>query len=137
MSRNRYSLNMVMAVYVETEFKLWEAFKKIICTFLSKKYVTLRNILLCLVSLFFYVFDGSFHSLKILLAYGILNFIFGYILELSKSLNNGKIKLFTLTLFVTINVCGLVFYKYSYWLVSIISDTGLVGQLSIKKQTLP
>ena len=62
----------------------------LVCTFLSKKYVTLRNILLCLVSLFFYVFDGSFHSLKILLAYGILNFIFGYILELSKSLNNGK-----------------------------------------------
>lgn len=109
----------------------------LVCTFLSKKYVTLRNILLCLVSLFFYVFDGSFHSLKILLAYGILNFIFGYVLELSKSLNNSKIKLFTLILFVTINVCGLVFYKYTYWLVSIISDTGLLGQLSVKKQTLP
>ena len=57
------------------------------CDFLIRKKVILRNISLILISLFFYVFDGGFHSLKILLAYGFLNLIFGYLLESAKEKN--------------------------------------------------
>src|SRR5574344_1756132 len=104
--------------------------------FLSKRKVLLRNICLCLVSLYFYVFDGGFHSLKILLAYGVLNFIFGYVLEFAKNKSN-KLKITYLVTFVTINLLALVFYKYSYWLVSILHDNGIADNLNAKQQILP
>ena len=71
--------------------------------FLSKRKVLLRNICLSLISLFFYVFDGGFHSLKILLAYGVLNFLFGYVLEWAKG-KNLKLKISFLVTFVTVNL---------------------------------
>src|SRR5574344_9464 len=104
--------------------------------FLSKRKVLLRNICLSLISLFFYVFDGGFHSLKILLAYGVLNFIFGYVLEWVKC-KNVKLKIFLLVTFVTINLLALVFYKYSYWVVSLLHDNGIADNLNAKQQVLP
>src|SRR5574344_683966 len=104
--------------------------------FLSKRKVLLRNICLSLISLFFYVFDGGLHSLKILLAYGILNFIFGYILEWAKG-KNLKLKISVLVAFVTINLLALVFYKYSYWLVSLLHENGIANNLNAKQQVLP
>src|SRR5574344_3075228 len=104
--------------------------------FLSKRKVLLRNICLSLISLFFYVFDGDFHSLIILLAYGILNFIFGYIFEWAQG-KNLKLKISVLVAFVTINLLALVFYKYSYWLVSLLHENGIANNLNAKQQVLP
>lgn len=104
--------------------------------FLSQKKNLIRNFFIILVSLFFYVFDGGTHSLKILLAYGVLNFFFGYILEYVKSKNH-ILKNLTLTLFVAINLLALVFYKYSFWLVNILHDNGIADNITAKPQILP
>lgn len=104
--------------------------------FLSQKKNLIRNIFIILVSLFFYVFDGGTHSLKILLAYGVLNFFFGYILEYVKSKNH-ILKNFTLILFVAINLLALVFYKYSFWLVNLLHDNGIADKITAKPQILP
>lgn len=96
----------------------------------------IRNIFIILVSLFFYVFDGGTHSLKILLAYGVLNFFFGYILEYVKSKNH-ILKNLTLILFVAINLLALVFYKYSFWLVNLLHDNGIADNITAKPQILP
>ena len=104
--------------------------------FLSQKKNLIRNIFIILVSLFFYVFDGGTHSLKILLAYGVLNFFFGYILEYVKSKNH-ILKNLTLTLFVAINLLALVFYKYSFWLVNLLHDNGIADNITAKPQILP
>ena len=45
----------------------------LVLDFLSKKWNVIRNLALILISLFFYIFDGGTHSLKVLLAYGFLN----------------------------------------------------------------
>ena len=104
--------------------------------YLVRKKNYARNFFICLVSLFFYVFDGGFHSLKILIAYGVLNFLFGYILEYAK--NKGtKVKFVALTFFVSINLLSLVFYKYAYWLVSMLHDNGMFEQINAKRQVLP
>ncbi len=104
--------------------------------FLSQKKNLIRNIFIILVSLFFYVFDGGTHSLKILLAYGVLNFFFGYILEYVKSKNH-ILKNLTLILFVAINLLALVFYKYSFWLVNLLHDKGIADNITAKPQILP
>ena len=104
--------------------------------FLSQKKNLIRNIFIILVSLFFYVFDGGTHSLKILLAYGVLNFFFGYILEYVKSKNH-ILKNLTLILFVAINLLALVFYKYSFWLVNLMHDNGIADNITAKPQILP
>lgn len=104
--------------------------------FLSQKRNLIRNIFIILVSLFFYVFDGGTHSLKILLAYGVLNFFFGYILEYVKS-KNLFLKNLTLILFVAINLLALVFYKYSFWLVNLLHDNGIADNITAKPQILP
>ena len=104
--------------------------------FLSQKKNLIRNFFIILVSLFFYVFDGGTHSLKILLAYGVLNFFFGYILEYVKSKNH-ILKNLTLTLFVAINLLALVFYKYSFWLVNLLHDNGIADNITAKPQILP
>lgn len=104
--------------------------------FLSQKKNLIRNIFIILVSLFFYVFDGGTHSLKILLAYGVLNFFFGYILEYVKSKNH-ILKNLTLILFVAVNLLALVFYKYSFWLVNLMHDNGIAENISAKPQILP
>lgn len=104
--------------------------------FLSQKRNLIRNIFIILVSLFFYVFDGGTHSLKILLAYGVLNFFFGYILEYVKSKNHILNNL-TLIIFVAVNLLALVFYKYSFWLVNLMHDNGIAGNISAKPQILP
>lgn len=104
--------------------------------FLIKNRIYLRNLCICLISLFFYVFDGGFHSLKILIAYGILNYVFGYLLEIAKE--KGKVsKNISLVVFVSINLLSLAFYKYSYWLVSLFQDYGLLMNVHAKKQALP
>lgn len=104
--------------------------------FLSQKKNLTRNIFIILVSLFFYVFDGGTHSLKILLAYGVLNFFLGYILEYVKSKNH-ILKNLTLILFVAINLLALVFYKYSFWLVNLLHDNGIADNITAKPQILP
>ena len=104
--------------------------------FFLRKSVSLRNISLILISLFFYVFDGGFHSLKILLAYGLLNLVFGYILESVKE-KKPNFKNITLFLFVAINLIALVFYKYSYWIVDLFHQLGLLLNVNAKIQTLP
>lgn len=104
--------------------------------FLSQKKNLIRNFFIILVSLFFYVFDGGTHSLKILLAYGVLNFFFGYILEYVKSKNH-ILKNLTLILFVAINLLALVFYKYSFWLVNLLHDNGIADNITAKPQILP
>uniref|UniRef100_UPI003FEEA3C7 MBOAT family O-acyltransferase n=1 Tax=Succinivibrio sp. TaxID=2053619 RepID=UPI003FEEA3C7 len=104
--------------------------------FLSQKKNLIRNFFIILVSLFFYVFDGGTHSLKILLAYGVLNFFLGYILEYVKSKNH-ILKNLTLILFVAINLLALVFYKYSFWLVILLHDNGVADNITAKPQILP
>ena len=104
--------------------------------FLSQKKNLIRNFFIILVSLFFYVFDGGTHSLKILLAYGVLNFFLGYILEYVKSKNH-ILKNLTLILFVAINLLALVFYKYSFWLVNLLHDYGIADNITAKPQNLP
>lgn len=104
--------------------------------FLSQKKNLIRNFFIILVSLFFYVFDGGTHSLKILLAYGVLNFFFGYILEYVKSKNH-ILKNLTLILFFAINLLALVFYKYSFWLVNLLHDNGIADNITAKPQILP
>lgn len=104
--------------------------------FFFSKSVTLRNISLILISLFFYVFDGGFHSLKILLAYGLLNLVFGYILESVKE-KKTNFKNITLFLFVAINLIALGFYKYSYWIVDLFHQLGFLLNVNAKIQTLP
>ena len=104
--------------------------------FLSHKKNLIRNIFIILVSLFFYIFDGGTHSLKILLAYGVLNFFFGYVLEYVKS-KNTILKNLTLILFVAINLLALFFYKYSFWLVNLLHDNGIADNITAKPQILP
>lgn len=104
--------------------------------FLSQKKNLIRNFFIILVSLFFYVFDGGTHSLKILLAYGVLNFFLGYIIEYVKSKNH-ILKNLTLILFVAINLLALVFYKYSFWLVNLLHDYGVADNITAKPQILP
>lgn len=104
--------------------------------FLSHKKNLIRNIFIILVSLFFYIFDGGTHSLKILLAYGVLNFFFGYILEYVKS-KNTILKNLTLILFVVTNLLALVFYKYSFWLVNLLHDNCIADNITAKPQILP
>lgn len=104
--------------------------------FLSQKKNLIRNFFIILVSLFFYVFDGGTHSLKILLAYGVLNFFLGYILEYVKSKNH-ILKNLALILFVAINLLALVFYKYSFWLVNLLHDYGVADNITAKPQILP
>ena len=104
--------------------------------FLSQKKNLIRNFFIILVSLFFYVFDGGTHSLKILLAYGVLNFFLGYILEYVKSKNH-ILKNLALILFVAINLLALVFYKFSFWLVNLLHDYGVADNITAKPQILP
>ena len=104
--------------------------------FLSHMKNLIRNIFIILVSLFFYIFDGGTHSLKILLAYGVLNFFFGYVLEYVKS-KNTILKNLTLILFVVTNLLALVFYKYSFWLVNLLHDNCIADNITAKPQILP
>ncbi len=104
--------------------------------FFLKRTTLLRNISLILISLFFYIFDGGTHSIKILIAYGVLNFIFGYVLEIAKD-KNQKLKIISLVSFVSINLLSLIYFKYSYWLVSLIADLFSNPTLTVKQQTLP
>ena len=106
------------------------------CDFLIRKKVILRNISLILISLFFYVFDGGFHSLKILLAYGFLNLVFGYLLENAKE-KSCILKNITLFAFVSINILSLAFFKYSYWIFDLIHQSGYLLNVNVKKQALP
>ena len=108
----------------------------LVLDFLSKKWNVIRNLALILISLFFYIFDGGTHSLKVLLAYGFLNFFFGYALEAAKR-KNYTLKIIALVFFVSINILALVFYKYSYWLVSLLHDGGIAENLHAKQQVLP
>lgn len=104
--------------------------------YLVKSRISIRNITICLISLFFYVFDGGFHSLKILIAYGILNFIFGYLLEIAKE-RGSFTKNLCLVAFVSVNLLSLGFFKYSYWLVSLCQNYGFLMNVHARKQALP
>ncbi len=110
----------------------------LVLDYLFKHTNVLRNVIICLISLFFYIFDGGTHSLKILIAYGILNFFFGYALEYAKTVfKSSKARFALLTLFVMCNIGALTFYKYAYWLVSMLHDFNMAEDVFAKKQVLP
>ena len=111
--------------------------------FIFKKKIVLRNFALCAVSLFFYVFGGGTHCLKILIAYGVLNYIFGLILERQKSSTSLRKDLYSkilLITFVGVNLLALFFYKYAYWLISSF-ETVVLGfspeDVNVKPKMLP
>ena len=64
----------------------------LVIDFLSQKKNIIRNCSLIGVSLFFYSFDGDNSSITVLICYGLLNYLFGYILEVSKSKSGAKIE---------------------------------------------
>lgn len=109
----------------------------LVLDFIFRKTNIIRNICLISVSLFFYIFDGGFHSLKILLAFGILNFVFGYILQSIKENKSFLYSKYSLFSFVSINILALVFYKYSYWLISLLQGVGVAESIKAKQQILP
>lgn len=81
-----------------------------------------RNIVLIAVSLLFYTWGSSKH-LIILILFGILNFIFGKFLQNTILAQKHKnISLTLLILFCTINILGLAYYKYLFWLTNLIAQ---------------
>lgn len=99
-----------------------------------------RNIVLIAVSLLFYTWGSSKH-LIILILFGILNFIFGKFLQNTILAQKHKnISLTLLILFCTINILGLAYYKYLFWLTNLIAQhfetlSWLAG--SVKDRELP
>lgn len=103
---------------------------------ISHKKNLIRNCSLIAISLFFYSFDGDKSSFKVLIYYGVLNYLFGYILEIAKS--RGEFcKRFLLIAFVAINILDLVFYKYAYWIVSLLQESGVAENINFKHRALP
>ena len=103
---------------------------------ISHKKNLIRNCSLIAISLFFYSFDGDKSSFKVLIYYGVLNYLFGYILEIAKS--RGEFcKRFLLIAFVAINILALVFYKYAYWIVSLLQESGVAENINFKHRALP
>ena len=113
--------------------------------FLVKKNVGLRNITLICISLIFYAW-GSGHYFHILIIYGILNYLFGILLN--KSINfkhlqkeKSKLPLYLLCVFISINIFGLFFFKYLHWMASILQNIFLSLNfdiiLNIKNRELP
>lgn len=108
----------------------------LVIDFLSQKKNIIRNCSLIGVSLFFYSFDGDNSSFTVLICYGLLNYLFGYILEVSKSKSEVCRRLL-LIIFVVINILALVFYKYAYWIVSLFQESGIVENINFKHRALP
>ena len=108
----------------------------LVIDFLSQKKNIIRNCSLIGVSLFFYSFDGDNSSITVLICYGLLNYLFGYILEVSKSKSEVCRRLL-LVIFVVINILALVFYKYAYWMVSLFQESGIVENINFKHRALP
>lgn len=96
-----------------------------------------RNIVLIAVSLLFYTWGSSKH-LIILILFGILNFILASFYKTQYLHKN--ISLTLLILFCTINILGLAYYKYLFWLTNLIAQhfetlSWLAG--SVKDRELP
>ena len=88
-----------------------------------------RNIVLIAVSLLFYTWGSSKH-LIILILFGILNFIFGKFLQNTILAQKHKnISLTLLILFCTINILGLAYYKYLFWLTNLIAHLNWYGHV--------
>lgn len=108
----------------------------LIIDFLSRKKNFIRNCSLILISLFFYSFDGSNSSFKVLICYGLLNYLFGYLIEIAKN-KNELYRRILLFVFISINLLALVFYKYAFWLVSLLHESGIVENINFKHRNLP
>lgn len=90
--------------------------------FLLRRHVTLRNLGLIAVSLVFYAYDGK-SALVILLAYGLLNFIFVKAFYRLISPEDGRRKATGTALLATgivLNLAGLFYYKYANWVLSLL-----------------
>ena len=102
--------------------------------YLSKN-TSYRNIVLILVSILFYTW-GEDSKLTVLICYGVINYAFGYFLELFKAKSKSTSFIF-LTVFVTCNLLGLIYYKYTYWLFSFITFLDIDFVTFFKNPTLP
>lgn len=102
--------------------------------YLSKN-TSYRNIVLILVSILFYTW-GEDSKLTVLICYGVINYAFGYFLELFKAKSKSTAFIF-LIVFVTCNLLGLIYYKYTYWLFSFITFLDINFVTFFKNPTLP
>ena len=89
--------------------------------FVLRSHAPLRNLGLIAVSLVFYAYDGK-SAIVILLAYGLLNFLFvkgAYCFICPAEGKRTATGTVLLTLGITLNLAGLFYYKYAYWILSL------------------
>lgn len=90
--------------------------------FVLRSHAPLRNLGLIAVSLVFYAYDGK-SAIVILLAYGLLNFLFvkgAYCFICPAEGKRTATGTVLLTLGITLNLAGLFYYKYAYWILSLL-----------------
>ncbi len=91
----------------------------IIIDFLLRRHCSARNLVLIAISLIFYSYDGS-GSLIILIAYGILNYLYSMLLSRSSQQDTNTKRKLILALGIAGNLAGLCYYKYAFWLISLL-----------------
>ncbi len=100
----------------------------------------LRNMVVVCISLIFYFWDGS-HYFHILIIYGVLNYLFGFAVAYAKEKLSAKLALSVLFIFISLNLYGLFFFKYLYWLLTSLQNLLLNNEwlqaVSVKDRNLP
>lgn len=108
--------------------------------FIVRQNTTSRNLILIAISLIFYAWGGG-RYFYILVVYGVLNYIFGLVLNRAISASKNRLALLLLVFFISLNVFGLVYFKYLYWLVSCLKELfenyAAVANLNVKDRELP
>lgn len=94
-----------------------------------------KNFVIIFISLIFYVWGGV-GNLIILICYGVINYFFGYILQFFKDKYHSS-SFTPLIIFVSCNLFGLIYYKYTFWLLSFFADLNIEFIKSFKAPVLP
>ena len=102
--------------------------------FLSKS-TNYRNLIIVIISLIFYLW-GGISDFIVLISYGFLNYVFGRILQFIKD-KKSKVSVVSVVIFVSINLLGLIYYKYTYWLLSFFSDFNIEFISKFKNHAIP
>ena len=96
----------------------------------------LKNLFLTIASLFFYAWGEKKMVMLMIFSIGI-NYLGGIIIEKSVLKNNNKLTKLYLTIFISINILTLGYFKYSNFFIDTINDLNFFKSLDFEKVLLP
>ncbi len=96
----------------------------------------LKNLFLTIASLFFYAWGEKKMVILMIFSIGV-NYLGGIIIEKAVLKNKDKLSKFYLTIFISVNILTLGYFKYSNFFINIINDLNLFKLLDFEKVLLP